>query len=88
MDLIVLEDDRHYFPPYDAVPVVNEARLARHPGLAAALESLAGRIDEASMRRMNFAVDGEHRAPAGVAREFWARNSSQAGQVVPGRVEK
>ena len=70
MDLRVLEDDRHYFPPYDAVPVVNEARLARHPGLAAALESLAARIDEAAMRRMNFAVDGEHRAPADVAREL------------------
>jgi glycine betaine/choline ABC-type transport system substrate-binding protein len=70
LDLVVLDDDRHYFPPYDAVPVMNEAGLARHPGLAAALESLAGRIDEASMRRMNYAVDGEHRAPADVAREF------------------
>jgi osmoprotectant transport system permease protein len=72
LDLIVLEDDRHYFPPYDAVPVMNEARLARHPGLAAALESLGGRIDEASMRRMNHAVDGERLAPADVAREFVA----------------
>jgi len=85
MDLIVLEDDRHYFPPYDAVPVINEARLARHPGLAAALESLAGRIDEASMRRMNFTVDGEHRAPPDVAREFLARNSSQ---LVPEQVRR
>jgi glycine betaine/choline ABC-type transport system substrate-binding protein len=75
MDLVVLEDDRHYFPPYDAVPILNEARLARHPGVVAALESLAGRIDEASMRRMNYAVDGEHRAPADVAREFIGRLS-------------
>lgn len=73
LDLVVLEDDRRYFPPYDAVPVMNEAGLARHPGLAAALDSLAGRIDEASMRGMNYAVDGEHRAPAEVAREFLAR---------------
>jgi osmoprotectant transport system permease protein len=70
LDLVVLQDDRRYFPPYDAVAVMNEARSARHPGLLAALESLAGRIDEASMRRLNHAVDGEHRSPADVAREF------------------
>jgi osmoprotectant transport system permease protein len=70
MDLVVLEDDRHYFPPYDAVPVMNEASLRRHPGLLEAVESLGGRIDEKSMRRMNHAVDGEHRRPSDVAREF------------------
>jgi osmoprotectant transport system permease protein len=72
MGLAVLDDDRHYFPPYDAVPVMNEASLRRHPGLLAAVESLAGRIDEKAMRRMNYAVDGEHRRPADVAREFLA----------------
>jgi osmoprotectant transport system permease protein len=72
MDLVVLEDDRHYFPPYDAVPVMNEASLRRHAGLAEAVESLAGRIDEKAMRRMNYAVDGEHRRPSDVAREFLA----------------
>jgi osmoprotectant transport system permease protein len=72
LDMVVLEDDRHYFPPYDAVPILNEAALARHPGLAAALDALAGRIDEATMRRLNYAVDGEHRAPAAVARELLA----------------
>lgn len=70
--LRVLEDDRRYFPPYDAVPVANVASLARHPGLREALDSLAGRIDAASMRRMNHAVDGEHRAPRDVARELVA----------------
>jgi osmoprotectant transport system permease protein len=70
--LRVLEDDRRYFPPYDAVPIANAASLVRHHGLREALESLAGRIDEASMRRMNHAVDGEHRAPRDVAREFLA----------------
>ena len=77
LDLVVLQDDRHYFPPYDAVAVMNEAGLARHPGLAAALESLDGRIDEDTMRRMNYAVDGGHRAPADVAREFVARLGSR-----------
>jgi osmoprotectant transport system permease protein len=72
IDLVVLEDDRHYFPPYDAVPVMNEASLRRQPGLLEAMESLSGRIDEKAMRRMNYAVDGEHRRPADVAREFLA----------------
>ncbi len=72
LDLVVLEDDRHYFPPYDAVPVVNTASLATHPGLADALAALDGRIDPAAMRRMNLAVDRDHRAPAEVARGFLA----------------
>ena len=69
-DLVVLEDDRHYFPPYDAVPVVNTASRAAHPEIDSALASLAGRLDEAAMRRLNLAVDGAHRSPAAVAREF------------------
>ncbi len=67
---VVLEDDRAYFPPYDAVCVMNARSVARHPGLDAAVLSLAGRIDAATMRRLNHAVDGEHRAAADVAREF------------------
>ncbi len=70
LGLVVLEDDRRYFPPYDAVPVANTARLALHPGLEAALASLAGRIPEPAMRRMNQEVDGGHRSPADVARDF------------------
>jgi osmoprotectant transport system permease protein len=70
LDLVVLEDDRHYFPPYEAVPVVNTAALQAHPGLAEALRLLAGRIDAATMRRLNYEVDGRHRVPAEVAREL------------------
>jgi osmoprotectant transport system permease protein len=69
-DLVVLEDDRRYFPPYDAVVVANEAALAAMPGLEAALQGLSGRIDAGTMRRLNLAVDGAHRDPAVVAREF------------------
>jgi osmoprotectant transport system permease protein len=69
-DLVVLEDDRRYFPPYDAVIVANEASLSTQPGLAAALQKLSGRIDETAMRRLNHAVDGEHRDPRAVARTF------------------
>src|SRR5262249_14850123 len=68
--LRVLEDDRHYFPPYDAVVVANSARLGVHSGLEAAIDELAGRIWEDAMRKMNYAVDGEPRAPAAVAPEF------------------
>ena len=70
LDLIVLEDDRGYFPPYDAVPIVRTASLEAHPGLASALQALAGRIDAPTMRRLNQAVDGEHREPRAVAQEF------------------
>jgi osmoprotectant transport system permease protein len=68
--LLVLEDDRHYFPPYDAVIVANEASLRSHPGLEAALSRLGGRIDEKAMRRLNYAVDGEHQDPRAVAGTF------------------
>jgi osmoprotectant transport system permease protein len=70
LDLVALEDDRRYFPPYEVVVVSNEKSLAAHPGLAEALASLEGRIDAATMRQLNYAVDGEHRSPAEVARKF------------------
>jgi len=68
--LVVLEDDRHYFPPYDAVPITSRQAEERHPGLRAALATLAGRVDAATMRRLNYAVDGEHHDPPAVARDF------------------
>ncbi len=70
LDLAVLEDDRHYFPPYEAVPIVRRETLERHPELRTVLGTLGGRISEADMRRMNYAVDGEHRDVAVVVREF------------------
>jgi osmoprotectant transport system permease protein len=67
---VMLQDDRHYFPPYDAVPVARRAALLRYPGARAAIESLGGRITIEDMRRMNRAVDSEHQDPAAVARAF------------------
>jgi glycine betaine/choline ABC-type transport system substrate-binding protein len=72
LGLVALEDDRRYFPPYDAVPVVRQATLDRHPGLRGLLARLGGAISEPVMRRMNFAVDGGLRDPREVAREFVA----------------
>jgi osmoprotectant transport system substrate-binding protein len=70
LDLTVLEDDRHYFPPYQAVPIVRAATVERHPEVLKALDELAGKISDDDMRRMNYAVDGQHRDAAEVVREF------------------
>jgi glycine betaine/choline ABC-type transport system substrate-binding protein len=70
LDLVVLEDDRRYFPPYQAAPVVNRDALRRHEGLRAVLGSLAGSISDADMRRMNYAVDGERRDVREVVRAY------------------
>jgi osmoprotectant transport system substrate-binding protein len=70
LGMVVLQDDRHYFPPYEAVPLVRRATLDQHPEVGAALGLLAGKISEEEMRRMNYAVDGGHRDPADVVREF------------------
>jgi osmoprotectant transport system substrate-binding protein/osmoprotectant transport system permease protein len=70
LDLVMLTDDRRYFPPYDAVPVVRTASVLRRPAIGAALERLAGRIDARAMRAMNYAVDGRHEDVAAVVRTF------------------
>lgn len=70
LDLFALEDDRHYFPPYEAVPVIREETLQQHPEIARALADLAGKISDAEMQRMNYAVDGQHRDTQDVVREF------------------
>jgi osmoprotectant transport system substrate-binding protein len=72
--LTVLEDDRHYFPPYQAVPLVRDAALRRWPGMGAATAALAGKVDADAMRAMNEAVDAQHRDPADVVREFRAKH--------------
>jgi glycine betaine/choline ABC-type transport system substrate-binding protein len=70
LKLAVLEDDRHYFPPYEAVPIVRAAALERHPEVGAALGELAGKASDEDMRRMNYAVDSEHRDPKEVVGAF------------------
>jgi osmoprotectant transport system substrate-binding protein len=68
--LTVLQDDKHYFPPYQAVPLVRQAALDRWPQLRGAFASLAGKVTAEEMQTMNEAVDGQHRDPADVVREF------------------
>jgi glycine betaine/choline ABC-type transport system substrate-binding protein len=72
LGLHILADDRHYFPPYEAAPVVRRATLDRFPAFAKALDALGGSLDATTMRRLNYAVDGGHRDPASVVREWRA----------------
>ena len=77
MRLAVLEDDRRYFPPYEAAYVVRSDTLRKDPRVARVLDRLAGSISLDTMRRMNAQVDRDHRQPRDVAREFL--------QALPGR---
>ena len=70
LGLVVLEDDRRYFPPYEAVPLAGAESLKRHPALRVALNALAGKVDAPTMRRLNREVEADRREPAAVAREF------------------
>jgi osmoprotectant transport system substrate-binding protein len=70
LGLTVLQDNKHYFPPYQAVPLVRDDALKRWPQIKNALVSLAGKVTADDVRTMNQAVDGQHRDPAEVVREF------------------
>jgi osmoprotectant transport system substrate-binding protein len=72
LDVTVLQDDKRYFPPYEAAPVVRSDSLAAHPGLPEALNELAGKLTDKTMQTLNYQVDGKHRSLADVAREFLA----------------
>ena len=71
-DFVALDDNRHYFPPYEAVPLVREDSLRRWPEIAIALHRLAGNVTADDMRAMNLAVDAQHQDPAEVVRKFRA----------------
>ena len=70
LDLVALEDDRHYFPPYEAVPVIRQQTLRLHPEIAGVLADLGGKISDEEMQKMNYAVDAQHRDSQDVVREF------------------
>ena len=70
LGLVALQDDKHYFPPYDAVPIIRQSTLARFPQLRGALAELAGKISASDIRRLNYAVDGQLQDPAEVVRQF------------------
>ncbi len=70
LDLFVLEDDRHYFPPYQAVAVVRQQTEQLHPELAQAIAKLGSKISDQEMQRLNYALDGQHRDVKDVAHDF------------------
>ncbi|NQT84976.1 hypothetical protein HQ563_18320, partial [bacterium] len=70
LDLQPLSDDRGFFPPYHAAPVVRSEVLDAHPELRQVLGLLADLLDDATMQRLNFEVDGKKRQPREVAREL------------------
>jgi glycine betaine/choline ABC-type transport system substrate-binding protein len=70
LDLFVLEDDRHYFPPYEGVAILRQEMLKAHPEVGVALDALAGAISDDDLRRLNYAVDGEHKDVAPLIRAF------------------
>ncbi len=71
--LVVLEDDRGYFPSYHAAPLVREDVLKRHPEIGTALNRLSGRIDDQAMRRLNYQVTVEKRSETDVVHDFLQR---------------
>ncbi|MEX5216811.1 MAG: hypothetical protein NW701_03200 [Nitrospira sp.] len=70
LDVLVLNDDRHYFPPYDCALAVRSDFLKRDPAVQEALTELAGLFGDTAMQKLNYAVDGEHRPVQDVAQEF------------------
>ena len=72
LHLVALEDDKHYFPPYDAVPIVRRAALEKFPQLRSALADLSGKLTAADMRHLNAQVDADQRDVAAVVRAFRA----------------
>jgi osmoprotectant transport system substrate-binding protein len=72
LGLVALADDLHYFPPYDAVPIVRQSTLTQFPQLRGALADLGGKLSAADMRRLNYAVDAQHQDAAAVVRQFRA----------------
>ena len=80
LQLQQLEDDLGYFPPYDAVPVFQEASLRRHPELIAIIEQLTGRLSAATMQKLNAAVDQQRQTPEQVVRR-WRQETGLAAAV-------
>lgn len=70
MDLFVLQDDRNYFPPYEAVAVVRQQALREHPEIVQALAELGGKISDPEMQKLNYALDGQRREAKDVAHDF------------------
>lgn len=70
LDVVVLRDDKRYFPPYDCALAVRSESLETNPPLRQALTELAGLFTDVTMRKLNYQVDGAHRPVREVAEQF------------------
>jgi len=70
LKLVPLKDDKNYFPPYEATPIVLQQTLKKYPKLQDTFQQLGGLISEPEMRRMNYQIDGEFRKVEEVVKEF------------------
>ena len=70
LDLVILEDDQRYFPPYEAVPIFNRDSLQKYPQLRQVLAKLTGKITSSTMQKLNYQVDGRNRRVEEVVKEF------------------
>ncbi|PZO36559.1 MAG: glycine/betaine ABC transporter substrate-binding protein [Pseudanabaena frigida] len=76
LDLFILEDDKNYFPPYQAVPIFNQATLQKYPEVRTSINKLAGLISNEDMQKMNYQVDNQSRPVEVVVRE-WLKSKSK-----------
>lgn len=83
-DLVVLEDDKQFFPPYYAAPVVRGDTLKEHPEIGTVLDELAGRLTDDAMRQLNYDVDESGVKPADAARSFLVKQGLLAEDATPG----
>jgi len=70
--LVVLDDDKHFFPPYQVAPLVRADAIRRFPSIPGVLNPLAPHLTDATMRDLNWRVDGKHEEPADVAAGYLA----------------
>ena len=68
--MVVLQDDKSFFPPYYAAPIVREDILSKYPQVATILNKLAGKLDDTAMQKLNYAVDVQHQPDTDVAKQF------------------
>ncbi|MEG4394694.1 glycine betaine ABC transporter substrate-binding protein [Microcoleus sp. BROC3] len=85
LGLVVLKDDKNYFPPYEAVPVVRAQILEKYPELRQLLAELGGKISEEDMRKLNYQVDGKQQEAGQVAREFLQQKLGVSKPVAPAK---
>ena len=83
LGLVVLKDDKNYFPPYEAFPVVRSQILEKYPELRPVLAELGGKISEEDMRKLNYQVDGEQQEAGQVARQFLQQKWGDSKPVTP-----